>query len=197
MDQSDRDVMRDKAPSWQGRASTTERALAPRFSGFQGSTGWLWNFAVLVALCAAVTALGTEVFRAWAPGIFMSGSPLSSLSPLPAVAPPSPVDQAAARIPARSAVAASLELEQLARQKAQEQNDQRRAAAVKQTETDEAAARRRTELDLRREREWRASYVKPPQCDESLPTVDSVGCANDYIRARRKFDEQFLAANRR
>ena len=53
------------------------------------------------------------------------------------------------------------------------------------------------ETELRRERDWQAFYKKPAWCDDALRDVDSVGCANDYIRSRREFDERFLAANRR
>lgn len=204
MDYSERDRTRDetggRASNWlglQGGERPGGRSFLPRFISGYGGGGWLVNIALLVIFCGITAAIGTEIFREWRPGIFLPGSPLSGLSPLPAVVPKPRDLQASGVTPGRSALAMNMELEMQARRKAQEENEQRRAAAVKQNDADEAAARRRAELEARREREWRASYVKPAHCDESLPTVDSIGCANDYIRARRKFDEQFLASTRR
>ena len=75
--------------------------------------------------------------------------------------------------------------------------DERRAAAIRAREAEEEAAARAAALSARWEREWQAYYKKPPQCEEVRPDLDSVGCANDYIRARRAFDEQFSASLRR
>lgn len=198
MDYSERDrsgsELQDRASNWLRRSPATappRRAWSSGYGHYSASTGWLVNLALLVAFCAVITGLATLFLREWHAGSSFTAAAFNVLTPAP------PVSARAAEPVSRSPVAVNLELENQARLKAQQDADLRRKAAVQQTLAAEEAARRRAALEARREIEWRAAYVKPPQCDEAQPTIDSIGCANDYIRARRRFDEQFVAANRR
>lgn len=198
MDYSERDrsgsELQDGAPNWLRRSSA---AAAPRrtwssgYGHFSDSTSWLVNLALLVAFCAVVTGLATLFLREWHAGSSFTTAAFNVLAPVP------PASARAADPVRPTPFAVNLELENQARLKTQQEADLRRKAAVQQTLAEEEAVRRRAALEARREIAWRAAYVKPPQCDEAQPTNDSIGCANDYIRARRKFDEQFLAASRR
>ena len=183
----DRNPARERAPTWLGKPRApvaTRRPLWAQFEAPSEPTSWVLNLALLIALCVVVMALATAILRQWRP---------IPVAPVGMVVVPLNAEVAAVR----SQVAAAEGLEKEARLKAQQEGDERRRAAIKQREADEEAARRRAELDTRREREWRAYYKKPAYCDELQPTIDSVGCANDYIRARRVFDAQFTATARR
>lgn len=64
----------------------------------------------------------------------------------------------------------------LNRELIQEEQRIRQARAKEQAETQ------------KREDEWRRSFKPSPSCRENSATVD---CANQYIRARREFDESY------
>jgi hypothetical protein len=131
-------------------------------------------------------AVATAGLRQWRPGPV--GGPTTT---------PITVAQNVDRAAIRTDLAITDELERRARATAAQLADERRQAAIRDREAEEEAAQRAAALEVRWDREWRAYYKKPAHCEESLPDVDSVGCANDYIRARRAFDEQFAAAARR
>ena len=183
----DRNPARERAPALLGRPwppVATRRPVWAQFEAPSEPTSWVLNLALLIVLCVVVMALATTMLRQWRP---------TPVAPVGTVVVPLNAEVAAIR----SEVAAAEGLEKEARLKAQQEGDERRQAAIKQREADEESARRRAEFDARREREWRAYYKKPAYCDELQPTMDSVGCANDYIRARRVFDAQFTATARR
>ena len=183
----DRNPARERAPAWLGRPRppvATRRPLWAQFEAPSEPTSWVLNLALLIVLCVVAMALATAILRQWRP---------TPVAPEGMVVVPLNAEVAAVRSQATAAEG----LEKEARLKAQREGDERRQAAVRQREADEEAALRRAELDARREREWRAYYKKPAYCDELQPTIDSVGCANDYIRARRAFDAQFTATARR
>jgi len=193
MDDSERDpyrkALREQQPDWLGRprsGTTARRPLWPQFGDAGEPTHWLVNLALVVALCVVVMGVATAVLREWRPTAPVAAGPVNVVVPANA--------QAAA---VRSDIAAAEELEKQARAKAQQEADERRAAAIRDRQAEEDAAARAAALNARWEREWKAYYKPPPYCDNRLPEVDSVGCANDYIRARRQFDEQFIAGARR
>ena len=193
MDESERDpyrkALREQQPDWLGRprsGTTARRPLWPQFGDSSEPTHWLVNLALVVAFCVVVMAVATAALREWRPTAPVVVGPVNVVVPANA--------QAAA---VRSDVAAAEQLERDARAKAQEVADQRRQTAIKEREAQEEAAARAAALSARWEREWKAYYKPPSYCDNRSPDVDSVGCANDYIRARRQFDEQFIAGNRR
>jgi hypothetical protein len=45
----------------------------------------------------------------------------------------------------------------------------------------------------RREAAWQAYYRKPPSCDESRGGAWSVDCANEFMRAKKRFAELYDA----
>lgn len=49
------------------------------------------------------------------------------------------------------------------------------------------------EESARRELAWTRFYRKPPGCDEARGGAWTVDCANDYIRAKKRFAEQYDA----
>jgi hypothetical protein len=154
-------------------------------------TSWLINLILLVLLCVVVMAIATAGLRTWRQNHVETATTVDGAEvsdPVLAVSPE--------RAAARSLFAASEEIERQARLKAQHEADERRETLQRQRLAEEEATRRALALEARREREWQAFYKKPASCDNSLPEVDSVGCANDFIRQRRTFDEQFAARNR-
>jgi hypothetical protein len=105
------------------------------------------------------------------------------------------IEQEAAKLAdARRQIAETAQRERTmaARDQAQsaESNRQRLAEAERASESEEA--RRRAEAD-RRELAWTRYYAKPPACDETKGGTWSVACANDYIRARKKFADEYAA----
>jgi uncharacterized membrane protein YhiD involved in acid resistance len=106
----------------------------------------------------------------------------------------------AARIAAHEAAetmsrAAAARLEQAA----QEQRDNaKRRDDRRALEADEAERRKRSLEEQNAERErrevmWARFYRKPPGCDEARGGQWSVDCANDYIRARSRFNDLYDA----
>jgi hypothetical protein len=190
MDDPERDrhrqALRQQPESFGARAAATVRRRV-RQQAEEGSepTSWVLNLILLIVLCVVVMAIATAALRQWRP------APLGPT--LPTVVIPTNAERAAAR----SDASAAQDLEKEARIREQQLADQRRAEAMRQREAEEEAALRAAALNARREREWQAYYKKPPYCDDTRPDIDSVGCANDYIRARRAFDAQFTAGNRR
>ena len=183
----ERGAERDRAPDWRGKLRADAARRAPAWHLFEASAtpgSWLLNLALLIALCVIVMAIATAALRLLRPAAVEPATPLA--------VPPNP---ARAADQAQATIAESLE--QQARAKVQQEADARREAAVKQREAEEETVRRAAALEARREREWQATYKKPARCDPALPNIDSVGCANDYIRARRQFDAQFNASVRR
>jgi hypothetical protein len=188
-DDRERGTGRDRAPEWRGKLRADAARREPAWHLFRTSAtpgSWLLNLALLIALCIIVMAIATAALRLWQPAAVEPANP-------DAVAVPSNPARAAEQ--SQAMIAESLE--QQTRAKAQQEADARREAAVKQHEAEEETARRAAALEARRERDWQATYKKPAHCDPALPNIDSVGCANDYIRARRQFDAQFNASVRR
>lgn len=54
---------------------------------------------------------------------------------------------------------------------------------------------RRAALDeaARRERAWAKFYKRAPNCDNNPNQEQLVECANQHIRAKRQFDEAYVA----
>jgi hypothetical protein len=79
----------------------------------------------------------------------------------------------------------------LARSRAEEAERQRLA--------DERAAAKRAEKNAildeqaRRERAWAKYYTKPARCDDQPSDETLVQCANEHIRAKRRFDAEYAA----
>ena len=69
----------------------------------------------------------------------------------------------------------------------------RRQQLAEEQQRDEAARARRAAEVERRELAWTRFYRKPPGCDETKGGAWSVDCANDYMRARKRFAEEFDA----
>lgn len=182
MDDTERD--RNRTPNWVGKpppASTSRRPIV-LYAAPSEPTSWLLNLVLVVVLCVVIMAIATAALRQWRP------SPVAT--PLVVIA------QNPQREAARSERTALDELEKQARVKAAQEAEQRRDAAIKARLAEEEAARRIVARETRRQTEWLAYYKKPAYCDELLPDVDSVGCANDYIRQRRTFDTQFNVGRR-
>jgi hypothetical protein len=190
MDESER---QRRSPSWGARPPkpqpVSKRIVVPIWQESVEPTTWLLNFILVVLLCVVVMAIASVGLRSWA------STRTDGAGPGPGVvaAGPLPTPERAA---ARSLLEATEEIERQARAKAQREADERLQAAVKQRAAEEEAARRAIATEQRREREWQAFYKKPDICDDRLPQVDSVGCANDFIRQRRAFDEQWSGRNR-
>jgi len=189
MDDADRD-RRDPASfsARQARPQPVSRRIAiPRWEVPSDPTGWLLNFVLLVVLCVVLMGIAAAGLRQWrasgpvTPSIVVAGTPLPKVLPSPE------------RAEARSLAETTEALEREAREKAQQEAEERRQAAYRARVADEEATRRAITLEARREREWRAFYKKPDICDQE---TDSVNCANDFIRQRRAFDEQFAARAR-
>jgi len=108
--------------------------------------------------------------------------------------PVEPKHQAAAQ------EAATLSREQEAQQRQAEQ--QRVAEAIERSLHDEAdrkaqATRQATQAAAeRKERAWARFYSRPPQCDDNPTKAMMVECANQFIRARRQFEESYASGNR-
>jgi hypothetical protein len=183
MDESERGD-RNREPNWVGKARpmVSRRPVLARYEEPSEPTSWLFNLVLLIVLCVVLMAIATAGLRQWRPSPVASG--VVEVTPNPE------------RAAARSLLNASEELEKQARTKTQQEADLRREAAIKQREAEEEAARQTAAREARREREWQAYYKKPAYCDESRADIDSIGCANDYIRARREFDARFGAARR-
>jgi len=165
----------------------SRRIEIPRWEVPSDPTGWVVSFLLLVVLCVVLMAVAAAGLRQWrvnapaTPSIVVAGTQLPNVLPSP--------ERAAARSLADTTEA----LEREAREKAQREAEERHEAARKARLAEEEAARRSLALEARRDREWAAYYRKPDICDQES---DSVSCANDFIRQRRTFDEQFAARNR-
>jgi len=172
----------------QARSQPVSRRIAiPRWEVPIDPSGWLLNFILLVVLCVVLMGIAAAGLRQWrangpeTPSIVVAGTPLPKALPSPE------------RAAARSLADTTESLEREAREKAQREAEERHEAAYKARIAEEEAARRAFALEARRERDWAAYYRKPEICDQE---TDSVNCANDFIRQRRAFDEQFAARNR-
>ncbi|HUP08193.1 MAG TPA: hypothetical protein VMU47_13620 [Caldimonas sp.] len=172
----------------QSRPQPVSRRIAiPRWEVPSDPTGWLVNFILLVVLCTVLMGLAAAALRQWrstapsTPSVIVAGAPLPKVLPSPE------------RAAARSLVETTEALEREAREKAQREAEERREAAYQARLAEEDAARRTLALEARREREWAAYYKRPDFCEQE---TDSVNCANDFIRQRRAFEEQFAARNR-
>ena len=75
---------------------------------------------------------------------------------------------------------------------AQADTAKRQRAADQQRAANEAR-QREMEESARRELAWTRFYRKPPGCDEARGGAWTVDCANDYIRAKKRFAEQYDA----
>ncbi len=96
-----------------------------------------------------------------------------------------------------------LVLEQQAQQMQQQARDRQQAEAQLRTQAAQrsalAAAQAATERDKRqqleaqsrREEAWARFYTKRPQCDESKGGAWTVECANEFIRAKRRFEDLY------
>lgn len=51
----------------------------------------------------------------------------------------------------------------------------------------------RLAADQRKERAWQAFYAKPKKCEAPVTNEILIECGNDFIRAKREFDAQWLA----
>jgi hypothetical protein len=168
----------------------SRRIAIPRWEVPSDPSGWVINFLLLVALCVVLMGIAAAGLKQWrpngpeAPSIVEGGAPLPKVLPTP--------ERAAARSLAETTEA----LENEARDKAQREAEERREAAYRARLAEEEATRRTLALEARRQREWQAYYKKPETCDGRVAEADSVSCANDYIRQRRTFDEQFSARAR-
>jgi len=168
----------------------SRRIEIPRWERPNDPGGWAVNFALLVVLCIVLMGIAAAGLRQWrasspiTPSIVEGGASLPKMLPSP--------ERAAARSLAETTEA----LEREAREKAQREAEERREAAYRARVADEDAARRAIALEARRQREWLAFYKKPDICEETLPEIDSVSCANDFIRQRRAFEDQFTARMR-
>ncbi len=94
------------------------------------------------------------------------------------------VQQATARIAAQQR-----QHEQAARDSAQ----QLRAAEASAQRAAEDLKRRVADEARKKELAWSRFYTKPAKCDDSRGGSWSVDCANEYIRAKRLFEEQYSA----
>jgi hypothetical protein len=190
MDESER---QRRSPSWGARPPkpqpVSRRIVVPIWQESVDPSSWLLNLVLVVLLCVVVMALATAGLRSWASSR-TEGAAGTEVGTTPG-ALPSPE-----RAAARSLAESTQEIEREARVKMQREADERLQAAIKQRTAEEEATRRTVALEARREREWQAFYKKPDICNDALPQVDSVGCANDFIRQRRTFDEQWSARNR-
>jgi hypothetical protein len=191
MDESER---QRRSPSWGARPPkqqpVSKRIVVPIWQESGDPSTWLLNLVLVVLLCVVVMALATAGLRSWASSRIEGATGNDGSAGLQG---PLPSPERAA---ARSLAESTQEIEREARAKVQREADERLQAAVKQRTAEEEAARRTIALDARREREWQAFYKKPDFCDDAAPQNDSVGCANDFIRQRRTFDEQWAARNR-
>lgn len=76
---------------------------------------------------------------------------------------------------------------------AEQREAARRIELAKVQRAQEDAKRRSLEEQDRREMAWARYYKKPAVCEESRGGSWSVDCANDYIRARKRFSELYEA----
>ena len=98
---------------------------------------------------------------------------------------------------------AAAALEQMGTARAQEQQqsrdaverqEQARRVQAAATQHEQEAARRRTAEEVaRRETAWAAFYRKSPACDEARGGAWTVDCANEFIRAKKRFTELYDA----
>ena len=65
------------------------------------------------------------------------------------------------------------------------QAEQQRAVEVARREALDAAARK--------ERAWAKFYKKPPNCEGDPNSEQMVNCANQFIRAKRQFEDAYVA----
>jgi hypothetical protein len=190
------DIERDRRGAGAFSARTAKpqpvsrRIAIPRWEVPSDPSGWAINFVLLVALCVVLMGVAAAGLRQWRPSGPVTPSIVEGGAPLPAVLP------TPERAAARSLAETTQALEREAREKAQRESDERREAAYRTRLAEEDATRRALALEARRQREWQAYYKKPEICDDTLPEVDSVSCANDYIRQRRTFEEQFSPKGR-
>ncbi len=70
---------------------------------------------------------------------------------------------------------------------------ERRQAIANQQRTVENWKRSELDARNRKEKAWERFYRKPPRCDEALGGSWTVDCANEYIRAKRAFQERYDA----
>jgi hypothetical protein len=192
MDDAERDRRDPASFAARQRAKPVSRRIEiPRWERAGDPGGWFINFVALVCLCVVLMGIAAAGLRQWrlsgplTPSIVEGGAPLPKVLPSPE------------RFEARSLAETTEAIERDARDKAKRESDERREAATRTRLAEEEAARRAIAVEARRERDWLAFYKKPETCDESLGEIDSVSCANDYIRQRRAFDEQFAARNRK
>jgi hypothetical protein len=128
----------------------------------------------------AAVAASASVPLATAPSSTAASAPESPRPPLPiagasAAAAPAPSAAAAGSTDAVDAgKLAALEAEM--RQRAREAAEQAAADAVR-----------------RKERAWERFYQRPAFCNENPTGAQMVLCANQYIRARREFEERYNA----
>lgn len=80
------------------------------------------------------------------------------------------------------------------RARAQAEIERRRSEAARQRQIEQQKRDQQAEVE-KRELAWARFYRKPQACDEARGGSWSVDCANDYIRAKRRFAEQYDANN--
>lgn len=108
-----------------------------------------------------------------------------------------------ARLAAQEA-AVTLSKESARRREQAEQTERERAEQLREKRAQEIQAaeeRQRQQAETiaekeRREAAWGRFYRKPPACDEARGGQWTVDCANDYIRARSRFNDQYSGASR-
>lgn len=69
----------------------------------------------------------------------------------------------------------------------------RRVQAASAQRAEELARQRLAEASARREAAWASFYRKTPACDESRGGSWTVDCANEFMRAKKKFSELYDA----
>lgn len=76
---------------------------------------------------------------------------------------------------------------------AQARELQRRTTEAAAQRTAEERKRHAADEAQRKDLAWSRFYVKPARCDESRGGNWSVDCANEYMRAKRAFEELYSA----
>ena len=107
-------------------------------------------------------------------------------APAPALPQPPVTAASASAAPAAGTVAAGSADEVDARKLAALEAEMRQRAR-------EAAEQAAADAARRKERAWERFYQRPAFCNDNPTGAQMVVCANDYIRARRSFEERYSA----
>ena len=152
--------------------TTTLRATDPEKEAVRRSV-------IGVAVVIAIIATGWVIYSQLLTISMRSSSAVKSLAAVPRLTgqgtTPMPEFRPAAAAPAPAAM----------RPTATEQEAEKRAALAAQQMVMEAAKRK--------EKAWAAYYVAPASCEHPPEWKDQVDCGNQYIRAKREFEQQWQA----